>query len=199
MGSKFRIVKELAEKTDGIVTTEQIVEAGLSRTVIRTYLDKNLLVRESQGIYSLSDSIADSFALLQKRSKKLIYSYGTALYLNGMSDRTPDTIHVTVPQGYNASRIKRDNPMLELHYINEKLWPLGILQVTSPMGAEVLTYDKERTICDLIRDRKEVDLQVYAQGLKEYFKADSNIRKLINYGKVFGIEEKVRIYIEVLT
>lgn len=199
MGSKFQIVKELAEKTDGIVTTEQIVEAGLSRTVIRSYLDKNLLVRESQGIYSLSDSIADNFALLQKRSRKMIFSYGTALYLHGMSDRTPDTIHVTVPQGYNASRIKRDNPMLELHYINEKLWPLGILQVTSPMGAEVLTYDKERTICDLIRDRKEVDLQVYAQGLKEYFKADSNIRKLIKYGKVFGIEEKVRIYIEVLT
>lgn len=199
MGSKFQIVKELAEKTDGIVTTEQIVEAGLSRTVIRSYLDKNLLVRESQGIYSLSDSIADNFALLQKRSRKMIFSYGTALYLHGMSDRTPDTIHVTVPQGYNASRIKRDNPMMELHYINEKLWPLGILQVTSPMGAEVLTYDKERTICDLIRDRKEVDLQVYAQGLKEYFKADSNIRKLIKYGKVFGIEEKVRIYIEVLT
>jgi len=59
------------------------------------------------------------------------------------------------------------------------------------MGAELRVYDdKERCICDLIRDKQAMDMQLYIQAIQEYFKLANNARKLLKYGKKFGIEEK---------
>ena len=78
------------------------------------------------------------------------------------------------------------------------VYDLGITEVKSPQGATVRVYDKERCICDLIRDKNQIDLQIYSQALKDYFKTKPNIRKLLKYGKFFGIKEKIITYIEVL-
>lgn len=42
------------------------------------------------------------------------------------------------------------------------------------MGAEVMVYDRERCICDLISKRKEMDMQLYVQAIKEYFSLEAN-------------------------
>ena len=60
-------------------------------------------------------------------------------------------------------------------------------------------YDRERCICDLIRDKKEMDMQLYTQALKDYFRTGPNSRRLLKYGKQFGIEEQIRTYMEVLS
>ena len=199
MNKPYKIMKNIAETSDGIITTKQVEDSGLNRTVLKSYVDKGLLVKESQGIYSLSDTIADEYKLIQIRSNKTIFSYGTALYLLGMSDRVPHIIDVTVPQGYNVSRIKKDYPSIHFHYVKKELWEVGIISIKSPVGATVRVYNKERCICDLIRDKKDMDMQLYTQAVKEYFKTGSNTRKILKYGKQFGLEEKLRTYMEVLS
>lgn len=199
MDTSYKIIKDIAETSDGIITTKQVEDSGLSRTVLKSYVDEGLLIKESQGIYSLSNILADEYKLIQIRSEKAIFSYGSALYLLGMSDRVPHSIDVTVPQGYNVSRIKKDYPSIHFHYVKKELWKLGITSIKSPMGAIVRAYDEERCICDLIRDKKDVDMQLYIQAVKEYFKVERNVRKILKYGKQFGVEERIRIYMEVLS
>ena len=41
-------------------------------------------------------------------------------------------------------------------------------------------------------------MQLYTQAIKDYFKTKPNNRKLLKYGKLFGIEDKIRTYMEVL-
>jgi hypothetical protein len=53
-------------------------------------------------------------------------------------------------------------------------------------------------ICDLIRVRNKTDMQLYPQAIKLYFSQGVNIRKLLKYGKQFGIENTIRTYTEVL-
>ncbi len=198
MDTTVLTIRQIAKNSDGIITTKQIEKAGVSRIFIKSFLEDGFLVKESQGVYSLSDMLVDEYKLIQMRSEKIIFSYGTALYLLGMSDRVPHIIDVTVPQGYNVSRIKKDYLSARFHYVKKEIWGLGIMNIKSPMGAEVRVYDKERCICDLIRDKHEMDMQLYTQAIKEYFKFDNNARKLLKYGKQFGIEEKIRTYMEVL-
>jgi len=199
MDTTFQIIRDIAEDTDGIITTKQIEAAGISRTRIKTLVEQGLLVKESQGIYSLSNMLVDEYKLIQLRSERIVFSHGTALYLHGMSDRVPHTIDVTVPQGDNVSRIKKDHPAIRFHYVSKERWDLGIMTIKSPMGAQLRVYDKERCICDLIRDKQAMDMQLYIQAIQEYFKLENNARKLLNYGKKFGIEEKIRTYMEVLS
>lgn len=192
-------IKSAAESRNGIITTKEVENLGISRTVLKKYVDDNRLIRTRKGLYVLSDDLADEYLLIQKRSTKAVYSYGTALYLWGLSDRIPHYIDMTVPQGTNISNIKKDNPQVRVHYIREDLYPIGITETVSPQGGTVHLYDRERCICDLIRGKKDMDMQIYTQAIKDYFHSGAKGRELLKYGKCFGIEEQIRNYMEVLS
>ena len=80
----------------------------------------------------------------------------------------------------------------------KEFYDLGITETQSPQGGLIRLYDKERCLCDLIKDKNQIEKQLYVQAIREYFKARPNVRKLLKYGKAFGIEEKIRTYMEVL-
>ena len=191
-------IQAIAEKNNGFIKTAQVEQLGISRPMLRKYTEAGKLEQVCKGLYILASDIADEYALLQARSKFAVFSYGTALFLWGLSDRTPHTYDITVPRGTNVSLLKRDNPNLRCHYVQSDTYEIGISETASPQGATVRLYDKERCICDLIRDKNQIDMQLYSQAIKDYFKTKPNIRKLLKYGKLFGIEEKIRTYMEVL-
>lgn len=198
MNFEVQIIQQIAENSDGIITTKQVEEAGLSRTILKSLVEEGILDKESKGIYSFADYLTDEYKVIQMRSEKAIFSYGTALYLLGLSDRTPHFFDVSVPQGCNVSRIKKGNPTLRFHYVKKEWWNIGITSIRTPFGGMVNIYNKERCICDLIRNKNDVDIQLFTQALKDYFKQKCDIRLLGEYGKVFGIDNKVRTYVEVL-
>ena len=191
-------IQAVAEKNNGFIKTAQVEQLGISRPMLRKYTEAGKLEQVCKGLYILASDMADEYALLQARSKFAVFSYGTALFLWGLSDRTPHTYDITVPRGTNISLLKRDNPNLRCHYVQSDTYEIGISETASPQGATVRLYDKERCICDLIRDKNQIDMQLYSQAIKDYFKTKPNIRKLLKYGKLFGIEEKIRTYMEVL-
>lgn len=191
-------IKEISDSNNGLVKTSQVEEAGISRAMLKKYVDGGYLKRIRKGLYVPTDELADEYACLQSQSSKLIFGYGTALYLWGLSDRTPHYMDVVVPQGTNISRVKRDNPYIRSHYVSKTLYEFGITETRTPQGATVRLYDKERCICDLIRDKEQIDMQVYVEAIKDYFKKSPNIRKLLKYGKQFQVEDKIRTYMEVL-
>ena len=191
-------LKLLIEQNGGIVSARDFQSAGIDRAVIYDSIAKGIIIKESHGNYMLATEQPDEFRIIQSRSDKLIFSHGTALYLHGMSDRVPHMIDITVPQGDNVSRIKKNYEQTKFHYCKKELWDLGIVTIKTPQGYDVKVYDLERCICDLIRDKKNMDVQIYTQALKEYFSGKCNPRKIIKYARQFNMELKVRTYIEVL-
>ena len=198
MDKIWESIKSIAEDNNGFLKTGQIEEMGISRPVLRKYVDEGKLEQVRKGLYILSEGLADEYALLQAQSAKAVFSYGTALFLWELSDRTPHFLDITLPHGTNISRLKRDNPNLRCHSVQPHIYDIGITETNSPQGGTVKLYDRERCICDLIRDRAQVELQLYTQAIKDYFKSGANNRRLIKYSKAFGIEDKVRMYMEVL-
>lgn len=198
MDEVYNRIKAMADDGNGFVKTSQIEEAGISRTVIKRYVDSGLLERIRKGIYAPADSDIDEFALLQVQCSSLIFSYGTALYIWGLTDMIPHTFDISVPHGENISRLLRDNQKIKAHYVMKEFYDLGITETQSPQGGLIRLYDKERCLCDLIKDKNQIEKQLYVQAIREYFKARPNVRKLLKYGKAFGIEEKIRTYMEVL-
>ena len=67
-------------------------------------------------------------------------------------------------------------------------------------------HDLPRALGDVMSDvvsGKEIAehteiMQLYTQAIKDYFKTKPNNRKLLKYGKLFGVEDKIRTYMEVL-
>lgn len=198
MDSIWNKIKKIADENNGFIKTSTVESAGISRPMLRKYVADGKLEQIRKGIYVLADDLTDEFALIQIQSTKAVFSYGTALYLWGLSDRTPHIFDISVPQGANISRLKRDNQNIRCHYVQSDVYDIGITEITSPQGAIVRIYDKERCICDLIKDKDKVDIQIYTQAIKDYFNTKADRRKLLKYSKALGVEEKVRTYMEVL-
>lgn len=191
-------LKMLIEQNGGIVSAGDMQKAGIDRLCLYESLKKGILLKEFHGNYVLADDQPDEFRAIQSRSDKLIFSHGTALYLHGVSDKVPHDLDITVPQGDNVSRIKKCYENTKFHYCKKELWNLGITTLKTPQGYEVKAYDLERCICDLIRNKKNIDTQIYTQAMKEYFGNMCNPRKIIKYARCFKMEQKIRTYMEVL-
>ncbi len=197
---RIEILKELAKKSGGLITTAQIENAGIKRVLIPTFVEEGILLKESRGIYYYADEFPDVLQIIQANNPRVIYSYGTALYLWNMSDRIPHVWDISVPQGFNATRIKKDNQNIRLHYVNADKWNVGITETLSPDGNVVRLYDKERCIIDLLKKKNKIDKQLYLQALKEYFTdRDTDKTQLIKYAKIFHVERQVRDYMDIMT
>lgn len=191
-------LRTVIEQYDGIASLEQLQKAGFSRMMIYAGLKDGVLNKEAHGNYSIADQQPDEYRIIQCRSDKVVFSHATALFLHGLSDRVPHILDITVPQGDNVSKIKRDYSNTRFHYCKKDLWQLGLTKIVTPQGFTVNAYDLERCICDLIRDKKNVDTQIYIQAIREYFMHHCKNRKIIKYSREMNIEDKVRTYMEVL-
>lgn len=101
------------------------------------------------------DYFPDMLKVYQMENKKLIYSHETAAYLHDLTDRFPRKFSATTESGYHLR--KKDN--LNLYYIKKELFELGIEEVKDMSGNLIKTYDKERTVCDIIRNKDKIELQ----------------------------------------
>ena len=55
------------------------------------------------------------------------------------------------------------------------------------------------TICDIVRDRKRQDLEIFSKAWKFYLKNSSrDVWKLRDYANIFGISERIESILDVL-
>ncbi len=186
-------------KESDVITNKQAKELGVKRHTLAALAKKGFLERVKNGVYKLKNAIVDEFATISLNCRKVVFSFHTALYLHSFSDRTPGIFHITVPQGYNIKHIKRKLLNIKVHYVKKEHFNLGIVDIKTPFGSTVKCYDMERCVCDIVSKRKFIDRQIFTIAIVEYFNSkNKNIRTLVKYSKVFGIEDEIRKYIEVL-
>lgn len=101
------------------------------------------------GVYILPDKFADKMYIYQLRRSKIIYSHETALFLHELTDRDPISYMVTVPTGYNPTRLQQDG--FTVFTIKRELHEIGVIKITTIFGNSVAAYDTERTICNCLR------------------------------------------------
>lgn len=194
----YEKITKIALEHSNLFKTKMVVEAGIRKEKIREMLECGYIERVGHGLYSLCNEDVDEYYEFQQRCPKGIFSYGTSAYFWNLSDRVPNVLNCTVPRGYNTSRLKIDTKV-KYHYVPKELYDVGVIEITSPQGAKIRVYNRERTICDLVKDRKKMDMQLYSNALNGYFKGkEKNIRKLMKYGRLFHITEELEKYMEVL-
>ena len=71
--------------------------------------------------------------------------------------------------------------------------------MNTPYGHEIHVYDKERTICDCLKKKSKLDLDMVTESVKRYMKIPgADYAKLLEYAEIFKIKDLVRKYMEVL-
>lgn len=190
-------ILQMAQENNGTVTSAMVTQAGISRGNLKYLCDKGRLERSGRGVYILPEVWDDEMYILQTRYKRGIFSHDTALFLWGLTDRTPNQFCMTFPASYNISSAKKEN--IKISQSVESLYELGLTEIKTPAQNTVKVYNRERTLCDILRKGSHTDIQLITQAFKEYVKLpDKNIALLSEYSKLLKVSDKVRSYLEVL-
>ena len=191
------IIREILKEQHGTLLTSDLKKVNIPRTYLSILEQNGEIERVSRGVYRATNSIEDEMFSFQSRYKSLIYSHETALYLNDLTDRTPLSYSISIPVGYHSISLNKGGH--KIFYVNRELFALGVILMKSPHGNEIRATNLERTICDVLRSRKQMDVQFVNEALKKYvIHKNRNIDQLYNYAKQFRIQRIVRTYIEIL-
>ena len=187
----------LLQENKGVIRTSDAVTAGVSRVSFYEYVKERELEKVFQGTFVSKDAWVDSMYLVSLRYSQAIFSHDTALYLHNLTDREPLQYSVTVKSGYNNTKLLEAN--LKPYNIKKDLFELGKTTILTPFGNVVAVYDRERTICDILRSRNKIEVQTFQEAIKGYFQSnDKKLRLLWKYAKIFKVEKLLSKYTEVL-
>jgi len=190
------ILQEM-KKNNNIITTSQVLNLGFSKSLLTKYVKGGLLDRSSHGVYTLPDTVYDDMYALMLHSSKIIFSHDTALFLNGLSDRTPFRHSVTIPSDSALPATIKDE--CNCFYIKPELHGLGMIEKKTTFGNRVRCYNLERTICDFLRSRNRCDEEMVISAVKNYaVYKEKNLNLLADYAKHLRVEKVLRRYMEVL-
>ena len=186
-------IETILERQNGIVLSSDLKKDKIPRTYLSMMVDQDKLERIDRGIYALPDVIEDEIYIMQKKYPTLIYSHETALFLHGLSDRTPFEYAATVPSGYKV--VENISESFKLYYIKNDLYLMGTTKIKNNFGNRITVYSIERTICDVLRSRHRIDSQIVSDALKRVVKIKSlDYMLLSDYAKAFNVEKKLNTY-----
>ena len=190
-------LKNLQREHKGVFRTAALSEAGIPRTYLSLSKKRGEIERVAWGVYIDDSAWEDEMYVLQLRYRQTIFSHETALYMHGLSDRTPLAYSITVPSGYNSKSLR--DLKCKIFSIKASLLELGCVSMPSPHGHDLRVYDLERTLCDVLRSRSRMDVQIVNDAIKGYIKKpEKNLPRLMQYAEQFGIQKIARQYVEVL-
>lgn len=194
---KFEKLDAILDERNGYIRTADAVRNDISKTYFMDYVRRRELERVAHGIYLAADAWPDSMYEVQLRYPGVVYSHETALYLHDMAVREPIRFSVTMESGAGATRLTKEG--VKVYKIKESLYDVGIMECLSPAGHALRTYDRERTICDILRSRSNIEKQEFHAALRNYVALkEKNIPQLMRYAELFSVEKIARQYMEVL-
>ncbi len=186
-------LKEFLNTHNGYITTKEIEDLGITKNLIPKLLEQEILRKVAYGIYIDNHLIEDEYYLLQKRFSNILFSYNTACHLLNLSDRAPYKLDVTT---INHNNISED---VNIHYVSEDKLNIGTIEIISPYGNPIKIYNAERCICDMLKNQKEFEIELYNKIIKNYFKQKhKDLITLEEYAKIFNVHEKLSNIMEVL-
>jgi len=190
-------LKELIKNSNGVFVSSDLIKYNIHHSALQAFVKEGKLERVAHGVYITPDIFEDSMYVLSQRRKAIIFSHETALFLHDLTDRDPISYSVTVPTGYNTKKLVEEG--LTVFSVKKDLYGVGMVEAQTIFGNNVRTYNMERTICDILRSRNQMDIQIITEGVKRYSKRkDKDLYKLMEYAEKFKVVKIIRSYMEVL-
>lgn len=169
--------------------------------MIRRLVDEGDLIRIKQGLYRKAD-VHQKFGLDELVEASKLVPKGVICLLSALSHYELTTYnpwehYIAIPRDSKKPRLP-DYPPIKIIYFSENQYQTGITE-TDIEGIKVNIYDREKTICDIVRYRDRLGMDIAKEGLQNYVQSpNKNIGKLMMYAEKLRIRTVLHAYLEVL-
>ncbi len=190
-------IEKLSRKYKGYISTEELLREGITNRQIGVFTQIEMLERICHGHYwfqcyrfpkpwdykALEVSFSDPEAVICADS---------ACYYLGLIDKEPVRLSVATRRS-DRRRIQMNFPVSR-HYYSERLFPE--YQITLETGhGRYRVYDIERSVCDAVRFRAELEEDIFAYIIECYRKRNPSADQLLQCAKRLRLLNQVKRYI----
>lgn len=194
---KKNIIRKAFRENGGILRTSELNYLGLSSRQINKLLEDGEIIRIKRGFYELSDSIYPEEVVIARIFPNSVIFLESALIIYDYTDRIPAAWQIAVDRDSEKMQYQIDYPQINVFYMEPKLLEVGV-DIIQIEGVDVKIFNRDRTICDVLRYENKLEREVFSNAIQRYVKDPKiNIRRLIEYSEIFNIKNKVQTYIGV--
>ena len=152
------------------------------------------LIKVCRGVYATSEQLSGNMIDINTIVPGGILCLWSAWAIHGLTTSMPQAFHVAV---------KRDRkvtvpifPQIEVHYYTEKILNIGVSDMFID-GLNIKMYDVERCVCDAVKFRNKVGMDVCAEIIDNYLeRPERNISRLMDYAKILRVSAILGKYLE---
>jgi predicted transcriptional regulator of viral defense system len=153
------------------------------------------LIKVRNGVYATVDNLAAGMIDIEAIVPGGILCLYSAWHYYGMTTQIPDAFYVAIERKRKIMLPE----ILDINLVYQSAPLLNIGKTTATIeGIEVEIYDKERCLCDAIKYRNKIGIDVMAEILNSYLSSDNrNISRLSAYAKQLRVFNILSNYLNV--
>lgn len=190
-------ILSLFKQQSGYARTGDILDLGIHNIYLKELEEEGSIIKLKRGLYCLQNlesqnAMAEALLMIPDG----VLCLGTALSYYDLTTWNPPEIHVAIPHGRKVKQ--QEYPPVKLYYFTGVFYSTGINK-TMDSNHLIRIYDIEKCICDLVRFRNRIGIDILKEALGEYLKRkDKNLNKLNRYAAALKISSVLNKYLEVL-
>ena len=190
-----KLIYEIVANNGGFITKKEIPSYYDYRQLL-TLVRKGELVRVRQGVYALPESMANTMYDIEKIIPGgILCSYSAWSHYN-LTTQIPYGIFVAIQRGRKVSL--PEYPPITLCSVSKNLFELGATKDLVG-GYECSIYNIERSVCDAIKSRYKIGIDVCSEIVNEYLSRPyRNLVMLSQYAKALRVESTLKKYLEII-
>jgi hypothetical protein len=191
--------KRVFAKNSGILRASTAIRLGVPQHILYKMLEDGELVRESSGIYRLTDTGPlgnPDLVQISLRVPRAVICLISALYFHELTTQIPHQVHIALPRDVKTPKI--DHPPIKAFHFSEAPYRSGIEGHVLD-GVPVKIYSREKTIADCFKFREKLGTNIALEALRDYLSSRRpNVQLVLKYAKVNRVENVMRPYLESL-
>ena len=200
MAERFEEAVNVFRDNGGILRMSEAVEAGISRRTLYDMRDEGVLEQLSRGVYrlaSLPGLEAPDLVAVATRIPNGVVCLISALAFHDLTTQIPHAVDVAIARGAEKPRI--DYPPVNVYWFSGDAFTSGI-ETPKIDRKLVRVYSPEKSIADAFKYRNKIGMEVALEALRTWrARRESNIERLLDYGRICRVERVMRPYLEAMT
>ena len=192
-GMDRKDIIETLQKQGGFMTTSEVKSRGDYEHLRRATADGTLM-RIRQGVYVETSALANNMIDVQRIVPNGVLCLYSAFAHYELSTHVPAATCIAI----DAKRKVRlpEYPPIDLYYWKKENLEFGVVE-KEISGYKVLITDMERSVCDAVKYRNKIGLDVCGEVIDNYLKNENrNITLLHEYAGRLRVKNTLTKYLE---
>lgn len=187
-------IMSMATSQGGIITTAELSNSSEYQRMLRAN-GRGELVRIRHGVYAVPDVLLNTMIDVERIVPKGIVCLYNAWAYHQLSMVVPPSFCIAIEAKRKVAILP--TVPIELYYWKKENLEFGVENVKLS-GYNIRITDMERSVCDAVKYRNKIGMEICSEVLRNYLKKKSrNLSRLSDYAKRLRVANILKNYIEI--